>query len=175
MDVYSFGLICMWLFFRDDNLAELGLPGPIDAIFTAKGIDSTMKFQAMKKNKNKLLSCALGLVEQKTAWEDDIKTAFKKLFELSLDADPSKRASIGELIERFWNEKNQGSIFLLTLFHQNTNFDYSSEIQTSTESVIPNIPNWHGTIQVRLCNPIGTSAMYLRSVDRKFLLSFRTC
>lgn len=63
MDVYSFGLICMWLFFKDHSLVELGLPITIDTIFTMKGIDSTMKFQAMKKNKNELLSSALRLVD----------------------------------------------------------------------------------------------------------------
>ena len=91
MDVYSFGLFVLWLFFhkerftyREDVETKLG-----EAFETG-----TMACEALQSSKDDgtILSYALDLVAKSPHLSDDARLILQQVFNLSLQWDPNRRA-----------------------------------------------------------------------------------
>ena len=95
MDIYSFGLLCLWLLFPADDLHSPGLPNiNLDLAFSSTSEDNVMmrKFQDLKTS-GKLLESVLELLWRKDGIPEDTRSVLEQLFRLSLPKDPAKRAT----------------------------------------------------------------------------------
>ncbi|KAK3374187.1 kinase-like domain-containing protein [Lasiosphaeria ovina] len=94
MDIYSFGLLCLWILFRHEKLVVLGVPlVTLDEAFLSKDAAVTAKVQSLKKRAdNSMLSCALGLVSNAIGIDDEYGSRLRRLFNLTLCSDPEQRA-----------------------------------------------------------------------------------
>jgi len=100
MDMYSLGLLCLWILFRDQAITELnGQDISLeDALFSSD--DATKaKLHVLKRAGNSLLPSALRLVRESADVVDSDRPRLERLFTLTLCLDPNLRArSISELI-----------------------------------------------------------------------------
>jgi serine/threonine protein kinase len=103
MDVYSFGMLCLWLFFADQKPNdEWGSDATLHDAFTARNRDAFEELQYRKRTGNDVLKLAYTLVERHETYTADTKDRLKKVFALSLEDDPDKRTSgMDELIKVF--------------------------------------------------------------------------
>jgi hypothetical protein len=93
MDIYSFGLLCLWLFFRYELMDELGPDATVGRAFSGQDQAEMAKLQALKQDGDALLDCALRLVKQSHDLDEDVRNRLLKAFPLTLISDPNKRAS----------------------------------------------------------------------------------
>ena len=94
MDIYSFGLVCMWLFFREETLVDLGFPSiTVATAFTKQDTEATVKLQELKKSGDDLLAYTLRLLERKSELGDDTRARLRQILILALALDPEKRPS----------------------------------------------------------------------------------
>ncbi|KAF2259193.1 kinase-like protein [Lojkania enalia] len=132
MDIYSFGLLCMWLFFREETLADLNFPSATIAIaFAKQNPEATAKIQALKKCDDELLAFALRLLEQKPGVEDGVRARMQQGLISALALDPEKRpSSMDPFIELFCDP------------------EYLTDPEPSGPLAIVNPPDWHGNLQI---------------------------
>jgi len=92
MDVYSFGLLCLWLIFREESLVETdSTDAKIGSAFSGQDILAQERLQALKRN-DMILDRAVRLVDQKADINEDTRSRLRQIFILSLPKDAEKRA-----------------------------------------------------------------------------------
>ena len=97
-DIYSFGLVCLWIFFRNETLAEFDLPSTtIGDAFMGTDFDAVSRIQSKKTNGDSILQLALHLLVQKTDLDDNIRSQLTTVFTLALAYDPGKRPESMEI------------------------------------------------------------------------------
>lgn len=93
MDMYSFGLICLWLFFREESLVDLELPSAtVESAFLALDHSAVARVQSKKAEGNSILDWARNLV-RRSELGAHVKSRLERVFDLTLDTDRSQRAS----------------------------------------------------------------------------------
>jgi serine/threonine protein kinase len=93
LDVYSFGLLALWLLFRDKTLIlDNDIEVKISDAFTDDGRAEMANLQHSKR-KGTLLPAILQLTSQKADLTDHQRQTFDQLFTLSLELAPEKRAT----------------------------------------------------------------------------------
>jgi len=92
MDIYSFGLLCLWSFFKNDTLEEVGEDATVGSAFSGHFPSQTAKLQSLKKDGVAFLKCAARLVEQSRDLDKETRSRLSKLFPLILTSDPERRA-----------------------------------------------------------------------------------
>lgn len=98
-DIYSFGLVCLWMFFRNEMLAEFGLPSTtIGNAFMGIDPDAVSQIQSKKADDDSILQLALNLLVQKTDLPEEIRSQLKTVFSLSLAHDPCRRPASMEIL-----------------------------------------------------------------------------
>jgi serine/threonine protein kinase len=73
MDIYSFGLLFLWLFFRYELMDELGPDTTVSSAFSGQDQMEMAKPQALKQDGDALLDCELGLVKQSHDLDEDVR------------------------------------------------------------------------------------------------------
>jgi serine/threonine protein kinase len=103
MDIYSFGLVCMWLFFREEKLADLGFPFiTLGEAFSRQKPDATSRIQVLKGSGDDLLTYALRLLERRSDLEHGLRARLRQGLTLALASSPKERsASMEPFIELF--------------------------------------------------------------------------
>jgi serine/threonine protein kinase len=95
MDIYSFGLLCLWILFPADDLHSPGLPNINLGLAFSTTIENNVvlrNFQELKAS-GKLLESVLELLWRKDGIPADTRSVLEQLFQLSLPKDPAKRAT----------------------------------------------------------------------------------
>lgn len=129
MDVYSVGLVCLWLFFGNNTLFDLGLPSTtIKTAFMGGSRDAIARIQSRKNDNDSVLEWALELLAKKTDLDGEIRHRLERVFTLALARDPHRRpSSMGALIEIL--------------------VDGSSEFTWGPDSpAVVTPPQWHGSL-----------------------------
>lgn len=101
MDMYSFGLLCLWVLFGQQDLTELGEPfvSVNEALFSTDK-DITDRVQALKRTESSLVPAASRLLRQLPDLDNEYRGRLARLFALTLCLDPEERAkSMAELVE----------------------------------------------------------------------------
>ena len=99
MDVYSFGLVCLWLFFGNNTLLDLGLPlTTIKTAFMGGSLDAIARIQSRKNDNGSILEWALELLAKATDLDDEIRPRLERVFTLALAKDPHRRPSSMEAL-----------------------------------------------------------------------------
>jgi hypothetical protein len=92
MDVYSFGLLCLWLIFRGESLIETdSTNAKIGSAFSGQDMLAQERLQTLKRN-DMILDRAMRLVDQKADINEDTRSRLRQIFILSLPKDAEKRA-----------------------------------------------------------------------------------
>lgn len=92
MDVYTFGLLVLWLVFAEDTLVSGNGPTVrVRDAFTGQDIVARSIFEELKHD-GTLLDCTLQLVLQKSNLSDETRILLQKVFRLTLEYNPIKRA-----------------------------------------------------------------------------------
>jgi len=94
-DVYAFGLVCFWLWFRDDDLSHLGFPEfTIRDAFLNGRADVIAALQGKKRNKTAaMVEWSLELLAAKKDLQGRIRFQMERLFTMALAQDPASRTS----------------------------------------------------------------------------------
>jgi serine/threonine protein kinase len=150
MDIYSFGLLCLWLFFRDETLVELDLPSiTVDMVFSCKDTEIVTKVQALKRSDDSLLTCAQRLVEQNASFGDDIRSRLRQAFTLALAADPNKRPSnMDQFIDLFCDPEDLTYAPLINFLIATLIYCYYRDVDTRSALTVMTVPEWHSSLQV---------------------------
>ena len=99
MDVYSFGLVCLWLFFGNNTLLDLGLPSTtVKTAFMGGSLDAIARIQSRKNDNDSILEWALKLLAKKTDLDGEIRHRLERVFTLALARDPHRRPSSMEAL-----------------------------------------------------------------------------
>ena len=86
MEIYSFGLLCLWWFFRDSTLDRWGLESSsVHSAFSRQDEKAFKELQYRKRNTNDMLQLAEDLVNQHRTLKPETKFCLRKLFALSLE------------------------------------------------------------------------------------------
>ena len=92
MDIYSFGLLCFWIFFRDQTLVEFGLPSAtVHSAFLGTDPEATAAIQALKKEGDSMLHWALKLLQGRQDLTDRIRSCLEQVFKSVLVNDSEAR------------------------------------------------------------------------------------
>jgi hypothetical protein len=101
MDFYSFGLLLLWVLFRDRRI-----PQPVEPFLTVEeallltDASTTARVHAWKKEPDLVLKYALQLLRDTKDVSDQDCARLKQAFTLTLSSKPACRAqSMGELVE----------------------------------------------------------------------------
>lgn len=102
MDIYSLGLLCLWLLFPGKNLVSINLPN-INVGFAFAGEDENAeKILEMFKKENQVSTSTLYLLSQEGNLSQDARSCLQGFFIGALHHDPSKRDfDMNSFIERF--------------------------------------------------------------------------
>ena len=93
MDIYSFGLLCLWVLFADDNLLDPDFTeANIRLAFSGRDETALERLYALKR-KNLIKESALQLLLRRTDLSENICLRLQQVFDLCLDKDADKRAS----------------------------------------------------------------------------------
>jgi serine/threonine protein kinase len=99
MDVYSFGIVCLWLFFGNNTLLDLGLPSTtVKTAFMGGSLDAIARIQSRKNDNDSILEWALKLLAKKTDLDGEIRHRLERVFTLALARDPHRRPSSMEAL-----------------------------------------------------------------------------
>lgn len=100
MDMYSLGLLCLWLFFGNETLDFWDLPAAtVHAAFTRQDGQAFEEIQYRKRSGNHILMFAETLIENNATYSQEAKHGLRKIFALTLIEDPDKRhGSIEDII-----------------------------------------------------------------------------
>jgi serine/threonine protein kinase len=127
MDIYSFGLLCLWLILSGESLEFTGFPSiNIDLAFPAPHESNQLNpmtkcLQEMKAS-GKLLDSVLNLISQKQEIPEQTRSRLEEVFTLALTHDTEKRASQMDLfVDLLCDSENLGSVFLIS---QEINFRF---------------------------------------------------
>ncbi len=163
-DIYAFGLICFWLFFRYDTLADLGFPDmTVQEAFVCGCHDVITAIQAKKKSKVAILEWALDLLAAKKGLNDVVQSRMKELFTLTLVRDPAKRAASMESLAAIWldesyNPVSEGASRTETTASEalgdGEQLNPSSPGSDLLTSSLVRAPEWHGTLEVSPTHPL---------------------
>jgi hypothetical protein len=93
MDIYSFGLLCLWLLFPGEILncpdsEEVNL----DLAFSCQDKTAEERLERLKKE-DKLLGYVVQLISKRKNLADETRTRLQQVFNLSLSREPQERAS----------------------------------------------------------------------------------
>ncbi|GAB1317155.1 Tetratricopeptide-like helical [Madurella fahalii] len=132
MDVYSFGLLCFWLFFKGETLTELGLPSAtVDSAFLQSNPSATDAVQSLKRDGNSMLRWSLTLLQKRQDTAPRTRGCLQQVFQLTLARDPEARDVSLENI--------------LSLLSGATGME---EPRHPTEVSRVNIPDGHGSLEL---------------------------
>jgi hypothetical protein len=93
MDVYSFGLLCLWLFFREASLDHPASGSfTIGMAFSGRDSAATDRLQSLK-NQGLVLPYALQLLDREQGIPDDICSRLRRVLELTICRDVGSRES----------------------------------------------------------------------------------
>lgn len=101
MDVFSFGMTCLWLLF-EERLSVYNLPETAGRNATWSENLSEYKTRSVLeflRRNGQAIIIAEGFVDDSTCWEDKEKETIKKLFRGSLSTDPSLREDMKGLLD----------------------------------------------------------------------------
>lgn len=127
MDVYSFGLLCLWLVFSGESLEFSGFPSiDIDLAFPAphesNQLNPMMKGLQEMKASGKLLGSVLHLVSQKQEIPEQTRSCLEEVFTLALTHDTEKRAGQMDLfVDLLCDPENLEFVLLIS---QEFNFSF---------------------------------------------------
>jgi serine/threonine protein kinase len=97
-DIYSFGLVCLWMFFPNEILTELGLPSTtVGNAFMGTDPNAVSQIQSKKADDDSILQLALHLLVQKTDLHEEIRSRLRTVFSLALASDPCRRPASMEI------------------------------------------------------------------------------
>jgi serine/threonine protein kinase len=101
LDIYSFGLLCLWILFRDRKITEFGDPAvTLGEAMLGENPDATLKLQSMKEDPYSVINCALRLLQETDAIDEGDRAKLERAFRLTLSWEPANRAkSMEELVE----------------------------------------------------------------------------
>ena len=119
MDIYSYGLLCLWLFFGDATLAGWELPSAtVHAVFSGQDSTAFAEFQWRKKTGNDIMHLALALTGQHTSFTSETKSRLRDLFTLTLDIDAGRRSGdIESLLQILCKEDVSLSVLMLNVLY----------------------------------------------------------
>lgn len=93
MDVYSFGLLCLWILFPEDNLVDPdSIEVNISLAFSGRDETALERLYVLKR-KDTLKESVLRLISQKTDLNENVCLCLQRVFSLSLAKNAEKRAS----------------------------------------------------------------------------------
>jgi serine/threonine protein kinase len=105
MDMYSFGLICLWIFFRGEDLSDISLPGAtVDTAFSGTNLEATAAIQALKQNGDAMLQWTLQLLDKNLNIQDHTRACLQQIFRLILLCCPSERTTTVQVILRLLSD-----------------------------------------------------------------------
>jgi hypothetical protein len=90
-DMYSFGLLCLWLIFPGDVLKTYLGEINLDLAFRSQKGEPQAQFEILK-HEGGTLDCALELLSRHSEINESICSRLRSLFNLSLQLDPAERA-----------------------------------------------------------------------------------
>lgn len=112
-DIYSFGLLCLWLLFPGENLTtQLGEIN-LDLAFGGEKGQPQAQLETLK-HEGSILDCALELLFHHSELDEGVSSRLRCVFNLSLQLDPAERAStMHRFVELLYeNEVTQYEYFL---------------------------------------------------------------
>ncbi|KAK4227124.1 hypothetical protein QBC38DRAFT_455500 [Podospora fimiseda] len=132
MDLYSFGLLCFWHFFRNETLGELGIPETtVDSAFCRPDSEKTVDvIQYVKKTGDSMLQWAMKLLERREM-ETKIRECLKQVFGSTLTYDPESRKGSWMAIVKLLSEATG-----------------QEEPSKPVEPGTVNVPDEHGSLEV---------------------------
>ena len=99
MDIYSFGLVCLWTLFGDGlSLLAVGLDQHRDRNYEMSGLPSSVATLAMLKRVSNIQEVALKVVHALKEVSQERKSGLATLFHLTLAEVPTARISDMQLI-----------------------------------------------------------------------------
>jgi hypothetical protein len=108
MDVYSFGLLCLWIFFHDEFLENWGYPSI--SLGRAFSLDDTLAFEDLqyrKRTGNHILHLAQKMTDQHETYKPDTKARLRRVFALTLeDAQEARAGTIEDLAKILRGDEN---------------------------------------------------------------------
>jgi serine/threonine protein kinase len=144
MDIYSFGLLCLWLLFPADDLHSPGLPNiNLDLAFSTASENNVMMriFQELKAS-GKLLESVLELLWRKAEIPEDTRSVLEQLFRLSLPKDPVKRATQMDIfIDLLCDSENL--VLVLPLPNRSSCFSHLLTPAHSIRKILSILPHFH--------------------------------
>ena len=99
LDTYSFGLLCLWLFFKDENLSVWNLPlATVDTAFAENDSSAFKEFQSKKHSEDSILILAKELIKTQEYGESEVGSRLSRVLDLTLAHYPNERASSMKLL-----------------------------------------------------------------------------
>ena len=107
-DIYSFGLVCLWLFFGAEKLDKWGLgPCTIHDALSGRLKAAVDEVQYQKRTGNSLLQLAEEFVEQNKNYTLKLRNQLLRVFRISLRNEPEYRTTqMKDFIEILCNDSN---------------------------------------------------------------------
>ena len=107
MDIYSFGLLCLWILFPENSLVDPDST-EINISLAFSGKDGTaLESLHVLKQEDTIKERALRLISQRTDLSENVCLRLRSVFNLSLDRNADKRASdIGTLVGLLVSDTN---------------------------------------------------------------------
>ena len=91
MDVFSFGLLCLWLLVENQHSDDSWLREMLQSVETHSAISSHSKEGGHVQRSSLPCQCASGLIEGCRMFESDAEENLKAFFRCTLAMDPEKR------------------------------------------------------------------------------------
>ena len=133
MDVYSFGLLALWILFSDREIPTSRGECSLQAAFVGQDLHAGEALEQAKQD-GTLLNSTLELVKSTRDLSSDMRRLLLAAFDFSLATDPAKRASdMGPLMRLFSTAEPSGNL-------------EHDDIVSVTE-----LPDWHGKLDIRKC------------------------
>jgi hypothetical protein len=91
IDIFSFGMLCLWLLFETYFSRIMLPPQGLDLAADAFSSSTESAKDILSKIKAELQTCARQLLAAETAMDNDTRMALEEFFDSSLSKDPKKR------------------------------------------------------------------------------------
>ncbi|KIW71201.1 hypothetical protein PV04_03396 [Phialophora macrospora] len=155
LDMYSFGLLCMWLFFKDETLQQWDYASV--KVHTAFADKDSHAFEDLQFNKHSsddlILQLAEKLVETNNNLGPETQARLTQIFRLTLGKDPKSRAScMGEIVQA------------LSHGEQELRMEETSQLGRVV------VPQWHGSLQMdKLLFPLESCDFRLHQLMVRYM------
>lgn len=101
MDIYTLGLLCLWVLFRHQPWDELGSPAvTVGEALASDDLDNLARIRALKMEEDAIMNSAVRMVQHLEDIDDELRIRLVKAFRLMLASNRSHRAeTIDPLVE----------------------------------------------------------------------------